>query len=308
VTTTFANKKTIVHKGDGLQFVAMAPDVCKTPSPGGPVPIPYPNIATSGDLADGSQSVKVEGNSAALASSNLSTSTGDEAGSAGGGVSSNKIKGKVTWILYSTDVKIEGKGVVRFMDDNLHNGNMANTKGKDLGGPGNGKEPPRPTCDNCGGDSDDAYHAKLRKDLIDPKDDSAEKVRGPHGRVRSKVTNSCSKNSASGVAQDQRLESTLSPNNFAKNAKNFKFGTPIGAAKQPGERNPPGNCAEQKALYAAHQQKLFPPAPGCVVKLSVRVNRDGNDVFMIPCETCRRVLASMMCTEKPGSRKAGAGG
>src|SRR5262249_15137989 len=80
MTTTFANNDTIVHEGDGLQFVAMAPDVCKTPTPGGPVPIPYPNIAMSRDLADGSKTVKVEGNPAALESSNLKMSSGDEGG------------------------------------------------------------------------------------------------------------------------------------------------------------------------------------------------------------------------------------
>jgi len=110
MSTSFANDRTIVHEGDGLQFIAMAPDVCKTPSPGGPVPIPYPNIAMSSDLADGSKTVKIEGNSAALSASNLKTSTGDEAGTAGGGIISGKIKGKLTWAIYSTDVKFEGKG------------------------------------------------------------------------------------------------------------------------------------------------------------------------------------------------------
>ena len=33
-----------MHKG---QTVTAFPDVCKTPSPGGPVPIPYPNIANA---------------------------------------------------------------------------------------------------------------------------------------------------------------------------------------------------------------------------------------------------------------------
>ena len=37
------------------------PDVCKTPSPGGPVPIPYPNIAQSVTLAKGTTTVKADG-------------------------------------------------------------------------------------------------------------------------------------------------------------------------------------------------------------------------------------------------------
>src|SRR5207248_9060295 len=52
---------------------------------------------------------------------------GDEAGSAGGGIASSKIKGKLTWAVVSTDVKFEGEGVARFMDTCLHNGNGPNT-------------------------------------------------------------------------------------------------------------------------------------------------------------------------------------
>jgi hypothetical protein len=92
--------------------------VCKTPSPGGPVPIPYPNVAMDGDLAKGAKN-----NPVALASSNLSTSTGDEAGTAGGGIISSKTKGKLTFGSSSLDVIVEGKGVVRFMDVTQHNGN-----------------------------------------------------------------------------------------------------------------------------------------------------------------------------------------
>jgi len=48
-------------------------------------------------------------------------STGDEAGSAGGGVASNKIKGKAEFVNVSFDVKFEGKGVARAFDPMLHN-------------------------------------------------------------------------------------------------------------------------------------------------------------------------------------------
>jgi len=48
-------------------------------------------------------------------------STGDEAGSAGGGVASSKIKGKAEFVNYSFDVKIEGKNVPRALDLMLHN-------------------------------------------------------------------------------------------------------------------------------------------------------------------------------------------
>ena len=42
------NKLSVVHKDSGGTTIAF-PDVCKTPSPAGPVPIPYPNIAKSSE-------------------------------------------------------------------------------------------------------------------------------------------------------------------------------------------------------------------------------------------------------------------
>ncbi|MEX1362565.1 MAG: DUF4150 domain-containing protein [Nannocystaceae bacterium] len=127
MSSVFANGRVILHKGDGLTQVSGPPDVCKTPSPGGPVPIPYPNIAKDGDLAKGAKKTKIEGNPVALESSNLSTSTGDEAGTAGGGIMSSKTKGKLTFGSSSPDVIIEGKGAVRFLDVTQHNGNTFNT-------------------------------------------------------------------------------------------------------------------------------------------------------------------------------------
>ncbi len=53
--------------------------------------------------------------------SNFSTSTGDEAGTAGGGVASNKTKGKAEFVNVSFDVQFEGKGVARAFDLMLHN-------------------------------------------------------------------------------------------------------------------------------------------------------------------------------------------
>jgi hypothetical protein len=37
------------------------PDVCKTPSPGGPVPVPYPNVGKSADTSAGPTSVTCDG-------------------------------------------------------------------------------------------------------------------------------------------------------------------------------------------------------------------------------------------------------
>lgn len=38
--TVEANGRTILHKGHGATHSSAVPDVCKTPTPGGPVPIP----------------------------------------------------------------------------------------------------------------------------------------------------------------------------------------------------------------------------------------------------------------------------
>lgn len=127
MSKVYANGRSVVHKGDGQVNTSAAPDVCKTPSPAGPVPVPYVNVARSGALAKGSTSVFIAGHPIALQDSNLSTSSGDEPGTAGGGLLSSKTKGKLSWGSASIDVKIEGKGVVRFMDTTLHNGNTFNT-------------------------------------------------------------------------------------------------------------------------------------------------------------------------------------
>jgi len=118
--TVGVNKMSVVTK-DSKGITIVFPDVCKTPSPGGPIPIPYPNIAKSSDTSKGSKTVSVEGNPVCLKDSNFSTSTGDEAGTAGGGVASSKTKGKAEFVNYSFDVKFEGKNVARALDPMLHN-------------------------------------------------------------------------------------------------------------------------------------------------------------------------------------------
>src|SRR5687767_8465588 len=118
--TVGVNKLSVVHAGSSGTTIAF-PDVCKTPTPAGPIPIPYPNIAMSSDSADTAKKVKCDGNPVCLKDSNFKTSTGDEPGSAGGGVASSKIKGKAEFVNFSFDVKIEGKNVPRAFDLMLHN-------------------------------------------------------------------------------------------------------------------------------------------------------------------------------------------
>ena len=143
------NKMSVVTK-DSKGITVAFPDVCKTPSPGGPIPIPYPNIAKSSDTAKGSKKVSVEGNPVCVKDSNFSTSTGDEAGTAGGGVASSKTKGKAEFVNFSFDVQIEGKNVARALDLMLHNDK--NTPPAPLMQPplmAGGKSAGKPKCRYC---------------------------------------------------------------------------------------------------------------------------------------------------------------
>ena len=117
--TVAVNSMTVVHQSSGGTTIAF-PDPCLTPSPVGPIPIPYPNIAMSSDTAQGAKKTTTDGNPVCVSDSNFSMSTGDEAGSSGG-VLSGKFKGKAEFINYSFDVKIEGKNVPRALDLMLHN-------------------------------------------------------------------------------------------------------------------------------------------------------------------------------------------
>jgi hypothetical protein len=114
--TVNVNDLSLVHKGSGGTTAATAPDVCKTPTGSGPVPIPYPNISFSSDLAKGSTTVTADGgNMIAIKGSEFAKSTGDEPGTVGGVKSGVNMK-EAKWISYSFDVKIEGKNACRLTD------------------------------------------------------------------------------------------------------------------------------------------------------------------------------------------------
>jgi hypothetical protein len=117
----------LAHKGSMGIAKSTLPDVCKTPSPGGPVPVPYPIILSmTSDLTGGTTTVKADGgNMAAVKGSELSRCNGDEPGTAGGVKSSTNMK-EATWILYSFDVKLDGKNACRLTDKmQMNHGNTA---------------------------------------------------------------------------------------------------------------------------------------------------------------------------------------
>lgn len=124
--TINVNDLSLCHQGSGGVATATVLDVCKTPAPGGPVPIPYPNVAHSSDLAKGTRTVNADGgNSIAVKGSEFSCSQGDEPGSVGGVKSGTYMK-EATWLSYSMDVKMEGKNACRLTDKMLMNhGNAA---------------------------------------------------------------------------------------------------------------------------------------------------------------------------------------
>ena len=109
----------VTHQGSG-GMSPIFPDVCKTPTPAGPIPIPYPNIGKAGDTSSGPSSVTTDGQMPMTKEAKYQMSSGDEAGSATG-VMSSKIKGACEYMMYSFDVKFEGKNACRLGDPMFHN-------------------------------------------------------------------------------------------------------------------------------------------------------------------------------------------
>ncbi len=93
--TIGVNNLSVVHKSSNGATIAF-PDVCKTPAPGGPIPIPYPNIGTSADTAKGTKRVTgsaIEKSADEVRQPELA--------------SAKSVKNNV--ILYSLEVKTDGR-------------------------------------------------------------------------------------------------------------------------------------------------------------------------------------------------------
>lgn len=117
--TVFVNGRGLVHQTSG-GLSTVFPDVCQTPSPAGPVPIPYPNVGKASDTSAGPTSVTVDGSMPMVKGARYAMTSGDEAGSAGG-VVSRTTKGEAEFMMYSFDVKLEGKNACRLGDPLFHN-------------------------------------------------------------------------------------------------------------------------------------------------------------------------------------------
>jgi hypothetical protein len=117
--TTVHNIRGFAHKSSNGQNLVF-PDVCKTPTPGGPVPIPYPNLGKSSDTSQGTTTVQADGQMIMVKGAKYMMSTGDEAGSVGG-VVSGVFKQECEFLMYSFDVMLEGKNVCRLGDPLWHN-------------------------------------------------------------------------------------------------------------------------------------------------------------------------------------------
>ncbi len=115
-TTVFANGMGISHKRSGGKSVVF-PDICKTALL---VPLPYPNVAKSVNIAGGSMTVKICGEMGTVKDCIYDVSQGDEAGTTGG-IATSTFIAQAAFTNYSFDVKIEGRNACRMGDSMTHN-------------------------------------------------------------------------------------------------------------------------------------------------------------------------------------------
>jgi hypothetical protein len=109
------------------------PDVCNTPSPVGPVPIPYPNTGqyATANPSTCSQKVFIMNMPIVTKKSEVPMSQGDNAGVAGG-VASGTVMGPDRHTMGSARVKIEGDPATKMPDPTGHNGSSLNAMGSTL--------------------------------------------------------------------------------------------------------------------------------------------------------------------------------
>ncbi|MDR2349966.1 MAG: DUF4150 domain-containing protein [Deltaproteobacteria bacterium] len=112
---------------------SLAPDVCKIPSPAGPIPTPFANLFQMNQANPGTltQKVQLAGAQAYTVQTKIPTSSGDEPGTLGG-VVSNMFKGPCWYSPAggSKKVMLEGKPALPMGAQSFHNGDACfNTNG-----------------------------------------------------------------------------------------------------------------------------------------------------------------------------------
>lgn len=119
----------VTTTGGGV-MTATGPDVCNTPSPAGPVPIPYPLTAQAPQATGTSMKVKVVNMMPLVQGSKIPMSMGDQAGNSPGGVVSGVFGQQCQPAVLSMKVKFENKGVCRMTSLWQMNGASANIVGQ----------------------------------------------------------------------------------------------------------------------------------------------------------------------------------
>jgi len=111
------------------QNMAM-PDVCLTPTPSGPVPMPYPNISmtTTALPPTTCMTILVDGTPALNMMSEIPLSNGDEAG-VNLGVVSGMIMGPTRYIMGSETLMLKGIPAVKLTSQTGQNGESMNVVG-----------------------------------------------------------------------------------------------------------------------------------------------------------------------------------
>lgn len=108
---------------NGIAMATAVTDVCNTPSPAGPVPMPYPNVAMlmTADPSTAVKKVVVLGMPALNAQSTIPMSNGDNAG-VNMGVVSGRVMGPCCFKSSSQKVNFGGKPAVFMSCQTGHNG------------------------------------------------------------------------------------------------------------------------------------------------------------------------------------------
>ena len=112
-------------KGGGMASIPGPLDACKTTTPGGPIPMPYPNLSDVSNATDCAEKTKFSGGKVCTTKSSMTRSNGDEVGTIGG-IVSNRNMADVKFKMGSSKVIVEGEKCIHVGSMTGHNGSNAN--------------------------------------------------------------------------------------------------------------------------------------------------------------------------------------